>query len=206
MADVAKVDVYITDQNDFYRFEQVWKKYFLTDSPARNIVPVSDLGVPGIRIGISLIAYVVGDGPPKRTIHTDAAPTPIVHEPQAVQAGHLLFFSSQMATDYENGVPPEARIDPNFPYFSSTSERQVRYIVKNIDAICAAAAGITRDRLLRRRGLYTDFTEFFTSFLTWGEEFPNDQPASTTVSVPTPAMVPGCKVVIDLMAIVPDPK
>jgi enamine deaminase RidA (YjgF/YER057c/UK114 family) len=82
----------------------------------------------------------------------------------------------------------------------------VRYIVKNIDAICAAAAGITRDHLVRRRGLYTDFTEFFTLFLIWGEEFPNDQPASTTVRVPTPAMVSGCKVVIDLMAIVPDPK
>ena len=203
MADVAKADVYITDQNDFYRFEQVWKKYFPTDPPARNVVPVSALGVPGIRIAISLIAYVAGNGPPKRTIHTNAAPTPIVHEPQAVQAGHLLFFSGQMATDYENGVPPEARIDPNFPYFSSASERQVRYIVKNIDAICAAA-GITRDHLVRRRGLYTDFTEFFTSFLTWGEEFPNDQPASTTVRVPTPAMVLGCKVVIDLMAIVPD--
>jgi hypothetical protein len=80
MVDVAKVDVYITDQNDFYRFEQVWKKYFTTDPRARNIVPVSDLGVPGIRIGISLIAYVAGDGPPKRTIHTDAAPTPIVHD------------------------------------------------------------------------------------------------------------------------------
>ena len=45
------------------------EKYFLTDPPARNIVPVSDLGVPGIRIGISLIAYVAGDGPPKRTIY-----------------------------------------------------------------------------------------------------------------------------------------
>ena len=205
MADVAKADIYLTDQNDFYRFEQVWKKHFPSDPPARNIVPVSDLGVPGIRIAINLIAYVPGDGPPKRTIHTDAAPTPIIHEPQAVQAGNLLFFSGQMAADYENGVAPEAEIDPNFPYFSSASERQVRYIVKNIDAICAAA-GITRDHLVRRRGLYTDFTEFFTSFLTWGEEFPSDQPASTTVRVPTPAMVPGCKVVIDLMAMVPDAK
>jgi enamine deaminase RidA (YjgF/YER057c/UK114 family) len=203
MADVVKADVYLTDRNDFYRFEQVWKTYFPTDPPARTIVPVSSLGVPGLRVSINLVAYVPGDGRAKRTIHTDAAPTPITHEPQAVQAGHLLFFSGQMATDYKNGVPPEARVDPNFPYFTVAAERQVRYIVKNIDAICEAA-GTTRENLVRRRGLYTDFTEFFVSFVTWAEEFPIDPPASTTVRVPGPMLVPDCKVVIDLMAMVPD--
>ena len=55
MADVAKADIYLTDQNDFYRFEQVWKKYFSTDPPARNIVPVSDLGMPETRIASTLL-------------------------------------------------------------------------------------------------------------------------------------------------------
>ncbi len=203
LTDVVKAEVYMTDVQDFYRLEQVWKKYFPTNPPARTTVPVSDLGVPGLRIAVNLIAYVPQDGPAKRTIKTDAAPTPLAHEPQAIQAGPFLFFSGQMATDYRTGVPAEARVDPNFPYYSSPAEKEVNYIVKNIDAICEAA-GTTRDYLLRRRGFYTDFGEFFTSFVTWAEFFPTDPPASTTVRIPGPLPVPGCKVVIDLLGMVPD--
>jgi len=203
MADVVKAEVYMTDRDDFFRFEQVWKKYFPTDPPARIIAPVSGLGVPGLRIAVNLVAYLPGDGPPKRTIQTDGAPTPLTHEPQAVQAGNLLFFSGQMATDYKNGLAPEARVDPNFPYYESPAELDVRYVVKNIDAICVAA-GTTRNHLVRRRGLYTDFREFFTSFVAWAEEFPEAPPASTTVRLPAPLLVPDCKVVIDLLAIIPD--
>ncbi|MCY4385947.1 MAG: RidA family protein [Desulfurellaceae bacterium] len=203
LADVVKAEVYMTDIRDFYRLEQIWKKYFPTDPPARTTAPVSDLGVPGLRIAINLIAYSPQGGPAKRTIRTDAAPIPLAHEPQAVQAGPFLFFSGQMATDYRTGIPAEARIDPNFPYYASAAEKGINYVVKNIDAICAAA-GTSRDYLLRRRGFYTDFGEFFTSFVTWAESFPNDPPASTTVRVPGPLLVPGCKVVIDLIGMVPD--
>ena len=203
LADVVKAEVYMTDIQDFYRLEQVWKKYFPTDPPARTTVPVSDLGVPDLRIAVNLIAYVPQDGPAKRTIRTEAAPIPLAHEPQAVQAGPFLFFSGQMATDYRTGVPAEAQVDPNFPYYSSAAEKQVNYIVQNIEAICRAA-GTSRDQLLRRRGFYTDFGEFFTSFVTWAESFPTDPPASTTVRIPGPLPVPGCKVVIDLVGLVPD--
>lgn len=203
LADVVKANVYLTDPTDFYRFEQVWKSHFPNDPPARCTVPVSGLGVPGLRIAVDLVAYVPQDGSSKKTIHTEDAPTPTVHEPQAVQAGPFLFFSAQMATDYQNGLAPAARVDPSFPFFTSAAEQQVRYIVDNIDAICQAA-GTTRDQLVRRRGLYTDFTEFFTSFVTWAEEFPDEPPASTTVRLPEPLLVPDCKVAIDLMAIIPD--
>lgn len=203
LADVVKAELYLTDVRDFYRVEQIWKKYFPIDPPARTTVPVTDLGIPGLRIAMNLIAYVADDGAPKRTIHTDAAPRPLGHEPQAVQAGSMLFFSGQMATDYQAGLPPEVRINPSFPFHASAAEKQVNYIVNNIDAICQAA-GTSRDLLVRRRGFYTDFTEFFTSFATWEKSFPSDPPASTTVRVPGPLLVPDCKVVIDLIALIPD--
>ena len=75
--------------------------------------------------------------------------------------------------------------------------------MKNIEAICRAA-GTSHDQLLRRRGFYTDFGEFFTSFAAWAEAFPTDPPASTTVRIPGPLPIPGCKVVIDLIGLVPD--
>lgn len=202
LRDVVKAEVYLTDLKDFFRLDEVWKEYFPIDPPARTTVPVKDLGIPGARIAINLIAFLPGPGQIRRTIHTDAAPTPLAHEPQAVQAGPLLFFSQQMATDYRTGVPPEAKLNPAFPYYGSESAAQVNYIVKNIDAICAAA-GTSSEHLVRRRGFYTDFAEFFTSFATWGKAFPSAPPASTTIRVPAPLLVPGCKVAIDLIGLIP---
>jgi enamine deaminase RidA (YjgF/YER057c/UK114 family) len=153
-------------------------------------------------MAINLIAYLPGPGDIRRTISTDAAPRPLAHEPQAVQAGPLLFFSQQMATDFRTGVPAEAKLNPAFPFYGSESASQVLYIVKNVAAICEAA-GTSADQLVRRRGFYTDFSEFFTSFATWGKAFPSAPPASTTIRVPNPLLVPGCKVAIDLIGLVP---
>jgi len=203
MADVVKAEVFLTDIKDFFRLEQVWKQYFPTDPPARTTVQVKDLGVPGLRVAINLIAFAPHGGQRKRVISTDDAPHPLAHEPQAIQAGPLLFFSQQMATDFRTGVPPEARLNPAFPYYGSESEAQVNYIVKNIEAICRAA-GTSSANLVRRRGFYTDFTEFFTSFATWAKAFPSEPPASTTVRLPGPLLVTGCKVAIDLIAVMPE--
>jgi enamine deaminase RidA (YjgF/YER057c/UK114 family) len=203
LRDVVKAEVYLTDLKDFFRVDEIWQEFFPVDPPARTTVPVSDLGVPGARVAINLIALLPGPGQIRRTIATDAAPRPLAHEPQAVQAGPLLFFSQQMATDYRSGVPAEAKLNPAFPYYGSESAQQVNYIVKNVEAICRAA-GTGADNLVRRRGFYTDFAEFFTSFATWGKAFPSAPPASTTIRVPSPLLVPGCKVAIDLIGLIPD--
>ena len=204
MQDVVKADVYLTDCRDFYRVEQVWKQYFPTDPPARTTVPVTDLGVPGLRVAINLVAYVPDGGPGKCTIHTDAAPTPLSHEPQAVQAGPFLFLSNQMATDYQTGIPAEARVDHNFPFHTSAAEKQLKYIAKNVEAICQAA-GTSREQLIRRRGLYADFGELFTSLITWTSEFTGEVPAaSTTVRMASPLLVPECQFAFDIIALVPD--
>ncbi len=202
LRDVVKAEVYLTDLKDFFRVDEVWKEFFPEDPPARTTVPVKDLGITGARVAINLIAFLPGKGQIRRTIHTNEAPTPLAHEPQAVQAGPLLFFSQQMATDYLTGVPTEAKLNPAFPYYGSESAAQVNYIVKNIEAICRAA-GTASENLVRRRGFYTDFSEFFTSFATWGKAFPSAPPASTTIRVPQPLLVPGCKVAIDLIGLIP---
>ena len=203
LGDVVKAEVYLTDLKDFFRLDEVWQEFFPHDPPARTTVAVKDLGIAGARVAINLIAFLPGADQVRRTIYTEAAPRPLAHEPQAVQAGPLLFFSQQMATDFQTGVPPAARLNPAFPYYGSESAAQVNYIVKNIEAICHAA-GTGSENLVRRRGFYTDFSEFFTSFATWGKAFPSAPPASTTVRVPPPLLVPGCKVAIDLIAVIPD--
>jgi enamine deaminase RidA (YjgF/YER057c/UK114 family) len=203
LADVVKAEVFLTDLRDFYGLEQVWKEYFPTDPPARTTVPVKDLSVPGLRVAINLIAFLPQGQQKKRTIRTDHAPHPLAHEPQAVQAGPFLFLSNQFATDFRSGVAPEARVDPHFPYYTSAAEKEVTYILKNVEAICRAA-GTSLEHMVRRRGFYTDFGEFYTSFATWAKAFPTAPPASTTIRVPGPLLIPGCKVEIDLIGLIPD--
>jgi enamine deaminase RidA (YjgF/YER057c/UK114 family) len=202
MADVVKAEVFLTDLNDFYGMEQVWKKYFPKDPPARTTVPVRDLGVPGLKVSINLIAFIPHGKQRRHTIETDKAPKPRSHEPQAVQAGPYLFLSNQFATDYRSGVAAEARVDPEFPYYESVAEKEVSLMARNIEAICNAA-GTSGENLVRRRAFEGTFDQFLTSFLTWGKAFPTP-PASTTVRVRGPLLVPGCKRMLDIVALVPD--
>lgn len=73
-----------------------------------------------------------------------------------------------------------------------------------MEAICQAA-GTSREQLIRRRGLYADFGELFTSLITWTSEFTGGVPAaSTTVRMASPLLVPGCQFAFDIIALVPD--
>jgi enamine deaminase RidA (YjgF/YER057c/UK114 family) len=51
---VVKAQVFLTDLNDFYAFDEVWKEFFTTPPP-RTTVGISGLLVEGCRIAIDLI-------------------------------------------------------------------------------------------------------------------------------------------------------
>jgi len=55
LKDVVKSQVFLTDLNDFYYFDQVWKEFF-PSPPPRTTVEVSGLLVPGCRVEIDLTA------------------------------------------------------------------------------------------------------------------------------------------------------
>ena len=53
LKDVVKSQVFLTDLNDFYYFDQVWKEFF-PSPPPRTTVQVSGLLVPGCKVEIDL--------------------------------------------------------------------------------------------------------------------------------------------------------
>ena len=55
LEDVVKWQVFLTDLDDFYYFDQVWKQFF-PSPPPRTTLQVSDLLVPGCRVEIDLTA------------------------------------------------------------------------------------------------------------------------------------------------------
>ncbi len=199
LKNVVKADVYLTDINDLFKMDEVWRHYFPKHPPARTIIPVKTLGWLGCRIEITLIAVTAGTD--RQVIHTGRAPKPLTHESQAIKTGNLVFISGQMAAD-EEGLAGEARIDPDYPYYELRIKKQVEYIINNTRHICEAA-GIGIDSIVRKRAFHTDLRDFSPSWEVWNQYFPKGPPASTTIEVPSPLSVPGCTVVTDMIGFVP---
>lgn len=79
-------------------------------------------------------------------------PDDVSHEtdryPPAVKAGDWVFVSEQRATDSDGNIAEDARVDPNFPFYSSAHTLQSKFVLDKIEAIMAEAGG-TIDDVLR---------------------------------------------------------
>ena len=133
---------------------------------------------------------------------TSKAPKPFSHEPQAVKVGNLLFFSQQIPCDEKGLLPAGMKRDPNFPYYGLTSQAQMRYMLKNVAAICEAA-GTTLENVVRRACFHDTGERFAESMAEWASHFPDRKPCSTTLIIGGPLVVPGAHTLLDLMAYVP---
>ena len=61
LADIVKVNIWLTEKSDFPAFNQLYASYFADDEfPARSTV-VSELLIDGARIEIDAVAYVGAD-------------------------------------------------------------------------------------------------------------------------------------------------
>ncbi len=201
MEDVVKADIYLENVKDIASMDEAWRKYFPTSPPARTITVAEVLATNRV-IEIELIAADPQGPYHKKVISSPKVPVPIDHEPQAVKAGPYLFLSGQLATDYKNGVALAARVDPNFPFHSSSIKRQVHYILKNVEAICQAG-GTSARNLVRRRAIHTNLNELSQAEEVWAETLGDRLPPTTTFRTEGPLPVPGCTVQYDLIAFAP---
>ena len=199
---VVKADLYVQDPQDLAAIDEAWEELFPTDPPARAItpLPVQEM-MPAKRLEIEFIA-IDPQGPfQKETIFTKEAPLPLGPVPQAVRAGPYLFFSTQLATDYVQGIPPDAQSDPSFPFHSSNTKRQVEYIYKNVETICRAA-GTRPENLVRRRAAHTDLNEMAAAEEVWYKHLRERLPPTTLYRANAPLTVPACSVQYDLTAVI----
>lgn len=118
----------------------------------------------------------------REVISVPDVPRPVLGA-QAVKAGHLVFLGGQLAFDGVGGVPPEARQDPRFPFFTSRTKLQSRVIMRNIRRLLEAA-GTAPDQGVRIDQFFTARREsdpyFEVRKLTFDEAI---RPASTAVPV-----------------------
>lgn len=199
----VKADVYIGDPSDYAGMDRVWKRWFPNNPPARCVIPYMGLGARGARIEIAL-TLLANDSPLTiERVETSDAPEPWSHEPQAVKAGNFLFLSQQMACDSRGVLADGMLRHPEFPWYGLPGQNQMRYMLKNVAAICEAG-GTALENVVRRACFHDAGDHFADSIEEWARHFPGVKPASTTMKIGGPLVVPGANALLDLIAYVPD--
>jgi 2-iminobutanoate/2-iminopropanoate deaminase len=107
----------------------------------------------------------------RSTISTTKAPAAIGPYSQAVKSGKLLFISGQLPIDPSDGK-----------MVNGTIGDKTRQILKNAAAI-AAEAGAELDDVVKTTIFLTDLNDFQEMNSAYGESFPQNPPARSTVQV-----------------------
>src|SRR3989442_1262792 len=137
---------------------------------------------------------------PRVNISVPGIPRPLANYPPAARAGHLVFAAGPLASDFNEGVAAEARIDPAFPYYGSAIKKQTRYVLENL-AQTFNAAGTSLSHVVKAQVFQTDLANFSGFDEVWQEFFPAPPPRTTIGT--TGLLVPGTPVEIDLIATLP---
>jgi enamine deaminase RidA (YjgF/YER057c/UK114 family) len=195
---VVKAQVFLTDLNLFHGFDSVWKRHFKTPPP-RTTIGCTGLLVKDTLVEIDLIGYVPRQGLKHRVV-SSGAPRPLANYSEAFRIGDLVFGAGQLASDFETGVPAQARRRENFPFYGSDIELQTEYILGNL-AQTFAAAGSSLDHVVKAQVFLTDLNLFPGFDAVWKRHF-KTPPPRTTIGC-TGLLVKDALVEIDLIGHVP---
>jgi reactive intermediate/imine deaminase len=193
---VVKAQVFLKDLRDFDGFDQVWRRFFPTPPP-RTTLQMADLLIGDALVEIDLIA--VPSDVEIEVIETDAAPRPKANYSQAVAVGDLVFVAGQLASDFKTGVPPEAAVDPAFPFYGSDIELQTEFVVGNLKAVLEAA-GTSLDRVVKTQTFLTDLDNFHGHDKVWKRHFESPPPRTTIELAGDGLLVARTLVEIDIIA------
>ena len=133
------------------------------------------------------------------TIKSDI-PQPLANYTEAFRAGGLVFAAGQLPTDFVNGIPEQAKSDPNFPFYGSDIKKRTRYVLDNLTKTFEAA-GSSLDHIVKAQVFLEDLEEFDAFDEVWKEYF-TTPPARTTVGT-TGLLVKDAMIEIDLIGYVP---
>ena len=176
---IVKAQVFMTDMRDFNGFDEVWKEYFGENLPARTTVGTTGLlgAGPDQLLEIDLVGHT---NHVEHQLIASEGPRPLANYTEAIRSGNLVFAAGQIANDYVTGVPPEARVDPNFPYYGSDIKLQTRYILENFKRTFAAADS-SLDNVVKAQVFLRNLHDFNGFDEVWKEYFAGSPPPRTTV-------------------------
>lgn len=198
LSDVVKAQAYLSDPNDIPAFHDVWSQWFGDAAAALTVVPCATPGFNVIEasIEINIVAMRTDRNAERREIAVDGVSPVFASSAAAVRAGDLLMISGLIACD-EGGLISAARPDPRQPHFGSTAKAQMRHILDQAEALCAAA-GASLDNVVRIQQFQTDLREFPQTVETWRERLGGRPLPMSAVGVPGPLPVRDATIQLDL--------
>jgi 2-iminobutanoate/2-iminopropanoate deaminase len=199
MADVVRADVYLNDMSDRFEMDEVWRKHFPLDPPARTYIPTVRLGAKSCLVEVNMIAIKPGSGLRKETVIARDVPIPTLHHPHAIRAGGFLFVSGLCATDFKGGVASHAQTNPAISWFQSSGKKQTAYILDCMEVICRAG-GTSLKSVAWTQNFYSRAEDVFPSMEVWNDRFPFEPPAALVAGVGSPVFGEGCTIHMDAVA------
>ena len=181
LSNVVKAQVFLTDLRDFNAFDEVWREFFPTNPPARTTLEIPLLlgAGPDQLVEIDLIGHT---NSVSHDVIKSGAPQPLANYTEAYRVGNLVFAAGQLASDFKTGIPPEAKVDPNFPYYGSNIKLQTRYILNNLTKTFEAANS-SLGNVVKAQIFLTNLNDFNAFDEVWKEYFPENPPPRTTIGV-----------------------
>lgn len=200
LANAVHATVFLIDLADQYEVDEVWRKWLPDAPPARTVIPVRGLGAPrregarshaegAMKMESMFQSIRPGFGIEKEIVSTGAEM--LGHESEAVKAGPLLWTSGILAGD-RNGLATA----PDTP-------SQVMHIFGRLAEICEAG-GTSLSNLVRLRAYVTDVRDAYGVYAALKAVTSDDPPCVAVTGVPGPLQVPGCSIVVDAVAYVPE--
>lgn len=200
LENTVKAVLYLTPRGirNLPAVEEVWRKYWPEDPPARAVVPVAGVGMKPLQVEINLIVARPEYGGEREVIRTDKALPALGYAAQAIKSGPLLFLSSQLGIR-EDGVPPMSEdSDRAFPFLRRSVREQISLIQENAHSICDAA-GTALDQAVKANLIFSDFGDIPAALPAWATAFTDGFPASGFFEGPPHTQqVPRARVTADL--------
>lgn len=196
----VRATVFLADRRDYVGFEEAWRNWFPDKAPARTIVPGTGLAGRGCRVEVGLDLVLPGAPEPELVLPEELARVP-GHESPAVRVGDLLLISGQMAVD-GRGADPRGLRGGSYPDLHSPPAAQLGILLERIEKICTAA-GTGIENLIEVRLFFSRLPDLGAALHVWKDAFGDRLPTGTALGVGS-LLVPGCVVMADAVAYVPE--
>jgi reactive intermediate/imine deaminase len=196
--DTVCIFSFLTDGTQAPYAREERSRYF-RGACASTTVVVKSLPVTDAQVELDLIG-LAADAPfrPEPVNSARAPMPPAGRYPQAVKAGPYIFTAGQIPTDFAHTIAPAAQIDPSFPFFGRSINRQTAYILDNVRAVLEAA-GSSLDHVVKAHIFLKDSQYFQGLDEVWRNYFRIDPPARTIV--PAETLFPGALLEIQTIAV-----
>ncbi|MEE9256517.1 MAG: RidA family protein [bacterium] len=199
--DLVRIEQFITGRGEAPWYSSARREFMAKAHPTSTRVCAKSLEVPGALIACDGFALKPGGEWTKETHDMDIVPKALTGYPAAQSAGPFVLTPGMIATDYETGIHPDARVDPTF-WHQSAIKRQTEYILDTQKRVFTNLGLSLADVV--QSTVYLSHMEDLPAFdFVWQSYFPENPPARVIFPCDELAIV-GSRIEISSIALRPD--